>query len=280
MLLITGSNGQLGFELKRIYSEQDAIFSTQENLPTAHLEKLSLFFEQNTITAIINCAAYTQVDKAESDQENCYALNDRAVENLSQMSAKYQIPLIHISTDYVFNGKNYIPYKEVDETNPSSIYGLSKKSGEDKFLQYAFSGCIIRTSWLYSSHGKNFVKTMMNLGSTKKSISVVCDQVGTPTYAYDLACAIKKILPQIQKNEKEIYHFSNEGVASWYDFAYEIMKLKKLQCKITPIETKDYPTPARRPHYSVLAKNKIKNRFGIEVRHWREGLEECLQKIS
>ncbi len=220
------------------------------------------------------------MDKAQSDEESCDLLNNKAVENLARLSHKYQIPLIHISTDYVFDGKNYLPYQESDQTAPNSIYGLTKKRGEDKFLEYAFSGCIIRTSWLYSSHGKNFVKTMLQLGATKENISVVCDQIGTPTYAYDLACAIKTIILEIRENEKEIYHFSNEGVASWYDFAFEIMKLKKLNCKITPIATKDYPTPASRPHYSVLAKSKIKTRFGIEIRHWREGLEECLQKLS
>ncbi len=279
MILITGSNGQLGSELKKFYRGDKVFFTNSAQLDITDLSQLNRWFSEKNITKIINCAGYTHVDKAEQEKEQCFKVNTHGVLNLSQISKEKKIPLIHISTDYVFDGTNHVPYKEHDVVNPQSIYGESKAESEKIFMENAFSGVIIRTSWLYSEFGKNFVKTIIKYGRKRNELSILYDQIGTPTYAYDLANIIYHILPQIKNNEKDVYHFSNEGVASWYDFAIEIINIKNIKCKINPIETAKYPTPAKRPHYSVFSKEKIKKKFNVKNRYWKEALKECLSKI-
>ena len=225
---------------------------------------------------IVNCAAYTQVDKAESDQVAAQFTNAVAPAILASLCERF----IHFSTDYVFNGYGFRPYNEASETNPSSVYGASKLAGESAVMTSNPSSVIIRTSWVYSDIGNNFVKTMLRLGKERKELRVVSDQIGTPTYAYDLAKLVVENGIDGWKFKSGIYHYSNEGVASWYDFAYEIMKIAKLSCKIIPIKSEEYPTSAKRPHYSVLDKTKIKNDLGIEIPHWKESLKLCLQKLS
>ncbi|NQY42726.1 MAG: dTDP-4-dehydrorhamnose reductase, partial [Legionellales bacterium] len=232
MILVTGANGQLGSALKKEYSEEQAVFASSYDLNITDLSQLKRFFSKNCITKIINCSAYTHVDKAEHEKEKCFLINMHGVSNLSEISQEKNIPLIHISTDYVFDGHNHIPYKEDDKVNPQSVYGESKVESEKIFMEKAFSGAIIRTSWLYSEFGNNFVKKILEYGREREELNIVSDQIGTPTYAVDLAKAISQILSQINNNEKEIYHFSNEGITSWYDFSVEIMNIKNIGCKV------------------------------------------------
>lgn len=274
MFLVTGCNGQLGTALQSLLKDQ-AVYIDREELDLTNETKVKDYLCANKFDFIINCAAYTAVDKAEADEENAKKVNALAPLYL----AKYGKNIIHISTDYVFDGTNNKPYNEDDAPHPVSVYGKTKREGELNVLENAKTAIIIRTAWLYSPHGGNFVKTMRKLGNQKESLNVVFDQVGSPTNAYDLAEAIVKALPQIKSGEKEIYHFTNEGVCSWYDFALEIMEQSKLPCKVYPIESKDYPTPAHRPHYSVLNKAKIKQRFNLEIPHWKEGLIKCLKQF-
>ena len=274
MFLVTGANGQLGTALHTLLQDK-AVYIDRDELDLTDEEAVKAYLTNNPFECIINCAAYTAVDKAENDEENARKVNAFAPLYL----AKYGKCLIHISTDYVFNGTNYKPYIETDTTNPVSVYGKTKREGELNVLNNAQTAIIIRTAWLYSPHGGNFVKTMRKLGAEKDELKVIFDQIGTPTNAYDLARAIVSILPQIKQGEKEIYHFTNEGVCSWYDFALTIMHLSGLSCHVLPIETKDYPTPASRPHYSVLNKTKIKQRFNLTIPHWKESLEKCLKQF-
>lgn len=275
MFLVVGANGQLGNELRLLLQEQ-ALYVDKDELDITDQQAVQNFFAANNIKAIINCAAYTAVDKAENDVELATQINVEGPKNLALTG----VPLIHISTDYVFDGKSYRPYIETDKPNPTSVYGVTKLAGEQAVLEHAKTAIIIRTAWLYSTFGNNFVKTMQRLGSERSELKVVFDQIGSPTYARDLAIAIVAILPQIKANSKEIYHFSNEGVCSWYDFATEIMRLSALDCKVLPIEGKDYPTPAARPFYSVLNKSKIKQDFDISINHWQESLQTCLKNLS
>lgn len=275
MILITGADGQLGFQLKKIYSNQQAYFAELKDLDITNSKQVEDLFKRNKFSGIINCAAFTAVDLAESQPEQCYQVNSKAVETLAKLSASRQIPMVHISTDYVFDGVAKKPYVENDKTNPLSVYGKSKLEGENKFLEYAFAGVIIRTSWLYSEFGKNFYLTMSRLMKEKEAVNVVCDQIGTPTYAYDLSKAIQCLLDGIS-NTKEVFHFSNEGVTTWYDFACEIARERKLNCKITPISTKEYPLPAKRPAYSVFDKTKIKPRLNFQIRNWKLALKDCV----
>lgn len=274
MFLITGSNGQLGTALA-FYLKDQAQYIDKETLDLTNEEEVKSFFEKKQYDFVINCAAYTAVDKAEEDIETAYKVNALAPKYL----AKYAKNIIHISTDYVFDGKGCIPYTEDITPTPLSVYGQTKREGEINALEQADTAIIIRTSWLYSPHGTNFVKTIRKLGSERSSLNVIFDQIGTPTNAYDLAEAITKIIPQITPNEKGIYHFSNEGVCSWYDFAQEIIEQSNLNCQIFPIESKDYKTLAKRPFYSVLNKNKIKQRFNLVIPHWKEGLKRCLKQF-
>jgi dTDP-4-dehydrorhamnose reductase len=279
-VLVTGAGGQLGSELKELAPKEGFWFTDRTDLDISDKEVLEKFITENKIDTIINCAAYTAVDKAEEDQESADKINHQAVRVMAELAKAKDLKLVHISTDYVFDGKGYKPYKEDDQTNPNSVYGATKRLGEEAILQIApKNSIIIRTSWVYSSFGANFVKTMLRLGKEKKELGVIYDQIGTPTYARDLASAILEILPQIALQKPEIYHYSNEGAISWYDFAKEIMKMAKLSCQINPIETWQYPNPAARPHYSLLNKSKIKNDFGLQIPYWKDSLSECIRKI-
>jgi len=282
-ILVTGANGQLGSDIKKLSVDHqyNYCFTDKDELDITDADAIKSFVESNAITVIINCAAYTAVDKAEEDQVNADKINHLAVKYLAQIAKEKHIKLIHISTDYVFDGKNYKPYTETDSTHPNGIYGQTKLEGEKAMLAInPVNSVIIRTSWVYSSFGANFVKTMLRLGKEKEQLGVIYDQVGTPTYAKDLAQTILEILPKIDNQKVEIYHYSNEGVLSWYDFAKEIMKMAKLNCQINPIEAKEYPTPASRPHYSLLNKAKIKKHFGLSIPYWKDSLEECLRTMG
>ena len=285
-ILVTGSNGQLGSEIKDLAANYKNFRFFFRDLPTLDIcnsDQLDVFFTENKINTVINCAAYTAVDKAEQDAEIAEKVNSEGVLNLVNALAKVNGKLIHISTDYVFDGNSFLPYQESDEVNPIGVYGNTKRSGELAVLNSDIDGIVIRTSWLYSAYGNNFVKTMLRLGNERDELGVIFDQVGTPTNASDLAQACLDILSskkQSKMNSKgNLYHFSNEGVASWYDFAITIMALGKVVCHIKPIETKDYPTAAKRPHFSVLNKSKIKKDFEIEIPYWRNSLAACITKL-
>ncbi|MEA2098875.1 MAG: dTDP-4-dehydrorhamnose reductase [Campylobacterota bacterium] len=282
-ILVTGSNGQLGSEIKELSSKysHNFFFTNRENLDITNKNKILKFIDENSINSIINCAAYTAVDKAENDKSNANYINNIAVKSLAELAKEKDIKLIHISTDYVFDGTNFKPYNETDKTNPNGIYGSTKLNGEISLQTInPKNSIIIRTSWVYSSFGNNFVKTMLHLGKEKDELNVIFDQVGTPTYAKDLAKLILDIIPKLKNENTEIYNYSNEGVLSWYDFAKEIMKMAKINCKVNPIETKNYPTPAKRPYFSLLNKNKIKNDFNITIPYWKDSLDKCLQKMG
>lgn len=283
-VLVTGANGQLGSELHAIstsYPQYEFTFVDRHTLDLSNLCKLEDYFDHKTFNVIISCAAYTAVDKAESESELADTINHRAISLIAKIAQKKNISLIHISTDYVFDGKNYRPYIETDPTDPQGVYGRTKCDGESAILSVAPKNTIImRTSWVYSSFGANFVKTMLRLGKERDSLGVIFDQVGTPTYARDLALAILDILPQINNTTPEIYHYSNEGVASWYDFAQAIFELSNIKCNVNPITTDQYPTPASRPHYSLLNKAKIKNNFGITIPYWKQSLTECIKLLG
>ena len=282
-VLVTGSNGQVGSEIKELSSNYNYnfFFTTRDDIDITSKDSIKEFCQTNSINVIINCAAYTAVDKAQSDIENADLVNRKAVKKLSIVAKELNIKLIHISTDYVFDGKNFKPYVEEFQTNPQSVYGKTKLDGENELLDInPLNSIIIRTSWVYSYYGNNFVKTMLRLGKEKEELGVIFDQIGTPTYAKDLAITILNIIPQIENSKVEIYNYSNEGVLSWYDFAKEIMKMAKLNCKINPIETYQYPTPAKRPHFSLLNKSKIKQKFNIEIPYWKDGLDDCLKRLG
>lgn len=273
-ILITGAKGQLGLELSKLLPE--AILTDVAELDITNLSAVKTFVQDHQITTIINCAAYTAVDKAEDDVELAEKINVLGPENLAKSGAK----VIHVSTDYVFDGLGHKPYEPTDETKPISVYGKTKRAGELAVLENADTAVIIRTAWLYSPYGNNFVKTMRRLGSERETLNVVADQVGTPTYAGDLAQAIYEIIPQIKTGQKAVYHFTNEGVCSWYDFARKIMELSELNCQVNPIPSSAYPTKAMRPFYSVLSKESIKQDFGIKIAHWEDGLKRCLKEME
>jgi dTDP-4-dehydrorhamnose reductase len=286
-VLITGSNGQLGSEIKELasfYENLQCIFKNLPELDICDADALNKFIIDQHINAVINCAAYTAVDKAEEEALIAQKVNSEGVLNLANALKKVDGKLIHISTDYVFDGNHSQPYKESDPVSPIGVYGLTKRAGELAVLNDSIDAIVIRTSWLYSVYGNNFVKTMLRLGNEKKSIQVVSDQKGTPTYAKDLAKTCLDILSDASStnlsNRGSLYHYSNEGVASWYDFATAIMEIGNIDCKVIPIETKDYPTQARRPMYSVLDKSKIKSDFKVTIPHWRNSLTNCIKKIN
>jgi len=280
-VLVTGSKGQLGSELRDLVSDENFYFTDRDTLDIADKEAVENFCKEHSINTIINCAAYTAVDKAEEDVVNADRINHLAVKYLAEVAKENDIKLVHVSTDYVFDGENFRPYVESDVTNPNGVYGSTKLAGEEALQTVnPHNAIIIRTSWVYSSFGANFVKTMLRLGKERDALGVIFDQVGTPTYARDLALAILDILPKIKSDTVEIYNYSNEGVLSWYDFAKEIMKMAKIECKVNPIETKAYPTPAKRPHYSLLNKAKIKETFNIEIPYWKDSLDQCLRKMG
>lgn len=286
-ILVTGSNGQLGQSLRKIvkhYNNGDVTFVTRAELDLSDVESITRYFQQQQFDIIINCAAYTAVDKAESEPELADKINHLAVERLAEIALQQHAKLIHISTDYVFNGQQYRPYIESDSVAPQSVYGLTKLKGEHALLAAMDSNAvIIRTSWVYSEFGHNFVKTMLKLGLERDSLNVIFDQVGTPTYATDLAQVIMTIIQKDvfqQEFDSEIVHYSNEGVCSWYDFAKTIFELSNTACDVDPIETKDYPTPATRPHYSLLNKSKIKQRYELSIPYWKDSLQLCLKVLQ
>jgi len=282
-ILVTGASGQLGSEIRELSSnyEYNFFFTSRDELDISNESSVNSFVKLNNIDTIINCAAYTAVDKAEDEIEIATKINHYALKNLANICLDSSIKLVHISTDYVFDGKNFKPYLETDTTNPQSVYGQTKLDAESEILNInPANSIIIRTSWVYSSFGNNFVKTMLRLANVRDELGVIYDQVGTPTYARDLAKTILDIVPNINNRDVEIFNYSNEGVLSWYDFAKEIMKMAKLECTINPIETKDYPTPATRPNYSLLNKSKIKNYYNITIPFWKDSLKECLVKLG
>ena len=280
-ILITGANGQLGSEI-RVASAQFPqfrfFFTDVTELDICNREAVHAYMAENHMDGIVNCAAYTAVDKAEDDAETCYRINRDAVKNLAEAAREYKLDIIHVSTDYVFDGKSYLPYTEVMPVNPSSVYGKSKLEGERILMEICPEAVIVRTSWLYSSFGNNFVKTMLRLGQERDKLNVIFDQVGTPTYAADLAVALLSILAA-GKPAAGIYHYSNEGVCSWYDFTRSIHRLAGISCDLVPIESKEYPVRTPRPHFSVLNKAKIKQTYGTEIPHWEDSLEKCIRLL-
>ena len=279
-VLITGANGQLGNELKEIAPSFKNLVCHFYDLPECDItdtQNLEDIFSLHSPEYVINCAAYTAVDKAEEEPEKAFLVNQKGVANLVDLSEKYKAKLIHISTDYVFNGMNHRPYTEDNPVHPLSVYAKSKQAGEEEVIKYK-QGMVIRTSWLYSTFGNNFVKTILRLAKDRDKMSIVFDQTGTPTYAGTLA---DFILDVIQKRfVPGIYHFSNEGIASWYDFAFEIISLLHIPCEVLPIRTESYPLPAKRPFYSVLDKTKVKNTYHYIIPHWKDDLKKCLTKLS
>lgn len=290
-ILVTGANGQLGNEMRVVSknSKDHYFFSDitdQEGVDTIHLDitnrdEVLSWVKENSINLIVNCAAYTNVDRAEGDYQAAEVLNATAVSYLSEAAKEVNGTLIHISTDYVFGGGNSrTPYKEDEAASPTSVYGLTKSHGERMIAESECNYIIIRTAWLYSEFGKNFVKTMMNLTSTRTELKVVFDQVGTPTYAYDLAETIYNIIVKRQFDKTGIYHYTNEGVCSWYDFALKIAEMVgNTGCKIRPCLSHEFPTPVTRPSYSVLDKAKIKETFDIEIPYWTDSLRKCIDRM-
>ncbi|WP_353123953.1 dTDP-4-dehydrorhamnose reductase [Dysgonomonas capnocytophagoides] len=287
-VLVTGANGQLGSELRRATADHNDIlnfiFTDVAELDITDIQAVNEFVKNNKIRYIINCAAYTAVDKAEDDTELCYKINKDAVRNLGIAASNNQAKVIHVSTDYVFDGTGSRPYTESDQVCPKSVYGKSKQEGESALLEACADSIIIRTAWLYSTFGNNFVKTMIKLGKERESLNVVADQTGTPTNAADLAKAIVKILDYSEANshfKAGIYHYSNEGITTWYDFTKAIHHDAGITtCKVNPISTDQYPTRASRPQYSVLDKSKIKAAFGIQIPQWEDSLRVCIAELS
>ena len=275
MFLVTGAGGQLGQELRLLLGDR-AVYVGHGELDIAYEAAVRAFCAARTFDFIINCAAYTAVDRAEDDAEGAERVNALG----PALLARYGRRIVQISTDYVFDGDISRPYREDDEPRPRSVYGRTKLAGEKAVLAEAETAVVVRTSWLYSSFGNNFMKTMRRLGAERESLGVVFDQVGTPTCAADLAAAIVTMLPQLTSGMKEVYHYSNEGVASWYDFACAIMKASGLACTVRPIESSEYPTRAARPAFSVLNKAKIKKRFGLAIPHWTDGLKCCMKTME
>ena len=280
-ILVTGANGQLAKEVKVVssgYPQYQFLFTTKEELPVENTEAVKSFFGKNKIDYCINCAAYTAVDKAESEKEKAFLINADAVGELGNICRQHQSKLIHISTDYVYDGSLHQPLKEVNAVGPVNIYGESKLKGEQLALEKNTSTLIIRTSWVYSSFGNNFVKTMLRLFKEKNEINVINDQLGSPTYAADLAGIIMKFVERTEqgKSFSGIVNYSNSGVTSWYEFAEEIKLLINSNCQINPIPTSSYPTPAKRPLYSVLNTSKIKDLLQIEIPSWKESLKKCI----
>lgn len=281
-ILVTGSNGQLGSELKDLASQHadfDFVFLTRAELPLNDNAVLAKAVAERQPDFVINCAAYTAVDKAESEREDAFQINATAVGVLAKAAADAGAKFVHVSTDYVFDGTRRAPLKEDDAVSPVNVYGESKLAGEEAALANNPCSVIIRTSWVYSYHGKNFVKTMLRLMAEKESISVVADQWGSPTYAADLAAAILQIVQSAQW-QPGIYHFSNQGVITWFDFAKEIAAQTQSTCAVQPTTTANFPTPAKRPAYSVMDKSKIAERYGIAMNDWKASLRQCLQKLG
>jgi len=288
-ILVTGAKGQVGSELQvlsilDIFSHFRFFFTDKDSLDISNKYEIDIFCQANKIDTIINCAAYTAVDKAEEEQETANIINHLAVKYMAEIAKESNIQLIHISTDYVYDGENYRPYVEDNPVNPQGVYGKTKLDGEMALIKVNPSNAmILRTSWVYSSFGNNFVKTMLKLGRERDELGVIFDQLGTPTYARDLAEAILTVIQtqrEYKSNSVEIYHYTNEGVCSWYDFAKTIFELSNIRCNVNPIVTEQYPTPAKRPHYSILNKAKIKRDFELDIPYWKNSLELCLNMLT
>tara|TARA_B100000900_G_scaffold416188_1_gene449830 strand:+ start:6236 stop:7105 length:870 start_codon:yes stop_codon:yes gene_type:complete len=286
-VLITGSKGQLGSEIRELaanYKKLDIVFKDLNGLDICNFNLLESFIIGNNINAVVNCAAYTAVDEAEQNAKIAEDVNYKGVLNLINALKKVNGKLIHISTDYVFNGNQNRPYEETDSVSPIGVYGKTKRKGELAVINSSLDAIIIRTSWLYSSFGNNFLKTMLRLGKQKEELGVVFDQLGTPTYARDLAKTCLEILCGLSSSNINVngnlYHYSNEGVASWYDFAVLIMQLAGLSCKVKPIQTQEYSVLAKRPNYSVLNKYKVKKDFKLLIPHWKDSLKDCIEKLK
>lgn len=278
-ILVTGASGQLGTTLKKLSSQHKSdsfYFAGSNELDITNKDQILAFFKDKRITHVINCAAYTAVDKAEENRETAFLINASAPGYLAEVAYNYKVHMVHISTDFVFDGNHFIPYLESDIPHPLCAYADSKLAGEFKVKETEVNYTILRTSWLYSEYGNNFVKSMMKYGAERELLRVVFDQIGTPTYASDLA---KVIMQVIEKEVFGLYHFSNEGVCSWYDFAHQIIQLSGIDCKVLPITTAEYPLPAKRPAYSVLNKGLIKKTLGIEIPHWQDRLKTCLAHL-
>lgn len=281
-ILVTGCNGQLGSEMQvaaNRFPSFQYIYTDVAELDICDKNTLDAFVKENAVNIIVNCAAYTAVDKAEDDIELCYKINRDAVKNIGEVASENNLKVVHVSTDYVFDGTNYLPYTEDLPVCPATVYGKSKLEGEQALMESCGQAVILRTAWLYSSFGNNFVKTMIKLGTERESLNVIFDQVGTPTYAADLADAILCLLSN-ETFVPGIYHYSDEGVCSWYDFTKTIHRIAKVTCNVQPIETKDYPARTPRPHYSVLNKSKIKSTYNISIPHWEESLEKCINLMQ
>lgn len=281
-ILVTGANGQLGTEMRQAaaqYPHYRWVFTDVQELDICDAQAVKACLEREKVDVVVNCAAYTAVDKAEENAELCDRLNHLAPALLAQAAEEVGAALVHVSTDYVFDGTAHLPYREVDTPCPNSVYGRTKLAGEQEVMSRCSKAMIVRTAWLYSPYGNNFVKTMIRLGRERDSLGVVFDQIGTPTYAADLAAAIFKAIERgIQPG---VYHFSNEGVCSWYDFTLAIHRLAGITtCHVRPLHTDEYPAKAPRPAYSVLDKSKIKQTYGLEIPHWEESLARCLKVMS
>ena len=282
-ILVTGANGQLGMELRTLADQYPAyhfLFVSREELPINDAAAVEKYFSGNNIDHCINCAAYTAVDKAETEKAIAFDINGTAVGTLALLCKKYSAQFIHFSTDYVFNGQASEPYTESNATDPVNAYGASKLLGEMEAIQNNSDSIIIRTSWVYSSFGKNFVKTMLRLMSEKEQLSVVSDQVGCPTYANDLATAVMQIIEQDSNNAGGIYSYSNTGIISWYEFALAIKEIAGSSCVVNAVPSSEYPTPAKRPQYSVLDTSKLRETFNIEIPFWKDSLQKCIALLT
>lgn len=281
-ILVTGKNGQLGQELQQLAQKHTAefVFTSKEELDITNRDTVLDFLKKHAFDYCINCAAYTSVDKAEEETNTAEAANVKGVRNIADACKNANTTLIHLSSDYVYHNEVNRPMMEIDPTTPKSVYAQTKLNGDFAAMTHSES-VVIRTSWVYSSFGNNFVKTMLKLGVQKEKLKVVCDQIGTPTYAHDIAVAILHIIKECETGNAHFgtFNFSNEGVTSWYDFAKEIFNIKGLSCDVQPILSKEYPTAAKRPHYSVLNKSKIKTKYNMNIPHWRDSLKKCLNKM-
>ena len=280
-ILVTGGNGQLGNEMRVVSKESRNryIFTDVVELDITNLEAIRYMLKMERVDVVVNCAAYTNVDRAEEDEIMADLLNNKAAGNLAVVAKEVGATLIHVSTDYVFQGDKNTPYKEDCETSPLGVYGRTKLAGERSIQATGCNYLIFRTSWLYSSYGKNFVKTMQRLTRDKNSLKVVFDQVGTPTYAGDLAAIIYKVIEKDILDKQGIYHFSNEGVCSWYDFAQEVCELSGNACNIEPCHSDEFPSKVKRPNFSVLDKTKVKETFGAKVPYWKVSLKHCINLL-
>lgn len=284
-IVVTGANGQLGRSIRQLsveHHELDFIFTDIDSLDIGNRDAVLAFAETHPVDFIVNCAAYTAVDKAEEEEEQCRRINTDAVAYLGEAAQHIGARILHVSTDYVFGGDSYMPYQENDPVSPTSVYGRTKLAGEKALSAVCPDAIIVRTAWLYSEYGHNFMKTMLRLGAERPEIRVVNDQIGSPTYAGDLAEAILSLLEKERQGEQNsgIYHYTNEGVCSWYDFAHSIIRIAGLPAKVIPIPTREYPTAAKRPAYSVLSKEKIKREYHWVIPHWEDSLRKCLANMN